>query len=298
MHTENRTVPWAGLILVAVAALLVLVPTWLRLADQLWHLEAYNHAPIILAIIGWIIWRQRGALVRAWRNHVIQTWETALAVVLVVAAAVLYAIGRSQNLPLFESVGHWLFFVGGTLLLLGWPGVRALWFAYLLFLFAIPVPGFLIMAATGSLKALISNAVEQGLYALGYPVARSGVVLSIGQYQLLVADACSGLNSLYSLSALGLVYVYLAAYPERWRNGWLLAAILPVAVIANFIRVLALVLVTYHFGDAAGQGFVHDFAGFFVFGVALLVLFLVDLLLGWIARRRRATVAPLQEAMA
>ncbi|WP_148715339.1 exosortase [Chitinolyticbacter meiyuanensis] len=296
MHTETRPVPVAGLAVLVVAALLVLVPTWLRLSDQLWHLEAYSHAPIILAIVAWICWRQRHALAQAWQSHRVQRWESVLAIGILVMATLFYIIGRSQNLPLFESVGHWFFFIGATLWLVGWPGVRALWFAYLLFLFAVPIPGFLIMAATGSLKALISSAVEQGLYAFGYPVARSGVVLTIGQYQLLVADACSGLNSLYSLAALGLVYVYLAAYPQRWRNGWLLAAILPVAVLANFIRVLALVLITYHYGDEAGQGFVHDFAGFFVFGVALVVLFLIDLLLGMIARRR-PTQAPLTEVM-
>jgi exosortase/archaeosortase family protein len=105
------------------------------------------------------------------------------------------------------------------------------------------------------------------------------VVLTIGQYQLLVADACSGLNSMFTLSALGFMYLYLLRYQSWLHNGLLLLSILPVAFCANIVRVVALVLITYHFGDAAGQSFMHGFSGIVLFVIAVLILFGVDALI-------------------
>ena len=126
------------------------------------------------------------------------------------------------------------------------------------------------------MKGLIANIVESILYAFGYPIARSGVILSIGQYQLQVADACSGLHSMFSLSALGTLFMYIMGRPSRLHNLVMLASILPIAFIANVIRVIALVLVTYYLGDEAGQGFLHGAAGMVLMLVALACFFCLD----------------------
>jgi exosortase len=115
-----------------------------------------------------------------------------------------------------------------------------------------------------------------------------GVMLSIGQYKLLVADACSGLNSMFSLSALGLLYLYLMKYRSWLHNGLLLLAVLPIAFAANVIRVMALVLITYYFGDEAGQGFAHAAAGMVLFVAALMLLMLFDVFLRLIFFRNRS----------
>ncbi len=144
----------------------------------------------------------------------------------------------------------------------------------------IPLPGFVVDAATGPLKQYISVIAEQVLYAAGYPIARSGVTLTVGPYQLLVADACSGLHSMFSLSAMGLLYLYLMQHTSTARNLIIMAAILPIAFVANIVRVMVLILVTYHMGDEAGQGFLHGFAGIMLFIIGLLFLFALD----WRAR--------------
>ena len=118
------------------------------------------------------------------------------------------------------------------------------------------------------------------LYSLGYPVGRSGVILTVGPYQLLVADACAGLNSMFTLEALGLLYMNLMHYTSLARNATLAVLLIPIAFAANIVRVMILVLVTYHLGDAAGQGFVHGFAGLVLFLVALVMMLAVDQLLG------------------
>jgi len=104
--------------------------------------------------------------------------------------------------------------------------------------------------------------------------------LSIGQYQMEVANACSGLNSMYSLSAIGILYLYLMRHSSGTRNVVLLLSLWPIAFAANIFRVIALVLITYYFGDAAGQGFFHGFAGIALFSIAIAMLFGLDYVLG------------------
>jgi exosortase len=142
--------------------------------------------------------------------------------------------------------------------------------------YLIPLPGIFVDAVTGPLKQYVSAIAEQLLYVAGYPIARSGVVLTIGQYQLLIADACSGLNSMFSISAIGLLYLYLMRYTNWLHNGLVLASLLPIAFCANIVRVVILVLVTYHFGDAAGQGFLHGLSGMMLFVVGLILILLLD----------------------
>jgi exosortase len=115
---------------------------------------------------------------------------------------------------------------------------------------------------------------------MNYPIARSGVMITIGQYQLLVADACSGLRSMFSLSAIGFLYIYLTEHKSFKRNLMLALSLIPIAFLANLIRVMVLILVTYHFGDAAGQGFIHDFAGLGIFVFSVLTLYSFDKFLG------------------
>jgi exosortase len=126
------------------------------------------------------------------------------------------------------------------------------------------------------------------LYGVGYPIAQSGVVISIGQYQLLVADACSGLHSMFSLAALGTLFMYIMGRKSRVHNAIMLASIIPIAFIANICRVIVLVLVTYHLGDAAGQGFLHGTAGFVLMGIALVIFFALDTVLARVMGRERA----------
>jgi exosortase len=139
---------------------------------------------------------------------------------------------------------------------------------------------------TVPLKAGVSYVVEVMMHALGYPIARSGVVLQVGQYQLLVADACAGLNSMFTLESLGLLYMNLMGYTSRLRNLLLAVLIIPISFCANVVRVVILVLVTFHFGDEAGQGFIHGFAGMLLFLVGLVLMLSVDHVVGRVLKER------------
>ena len=142
--------------------------------------------------------------------------------------------------------------------------------------------------SSGNHAIRIADIVESLLYIAGYPIARSGVILSIGPYQLQVADACSGLHSMFSLSALGTLFMYMMGRKTKLHMGIMLASILPIAFVANIVRVITLVLVTYYLGDEAGQGFLHGAAGIVLLLVALVLFFFLDLALDKVLPARRA----------
>jgi exosortase B len=259
-------------------------PTFYDLSNTIWRSEEHGHAPIVLAVVAWMLWQKRDALTASPSECATNAWPW----VLLGFGCLLYVVGRSQSIIIFE-IGSLIPILTSVLALQrGWSAVRIAAFPILFLVFIVPLPGPVLDALTGPLKQSVSLIAETGLHGLGYPIARSGVVLSIGQYQLLVADACSGLNSMFSLSALGLLYLHLLQHASRWRNALIVVSILPIAFVANIIRVMILVLVTYHFGEDAGQGVIHGAAGMVLFGIALSLFFGLDGALGLLLDRRKA----------
>lgn len=277
----SSSVPNGRHYLLLLAGILVLAgPTLWSLATLLWGKTDQEHGPILMAMFAWVLYREWPRL-QALPDHG-SRWGW----LLVVPALLAYVLGRSQQIWLLEIGAFIPLLAGCGLLSKGRAALRPLAFPLLILLFAIPLPGALVDLLTTGLKQYVSVVAENLLYFAGYPIARSGVTLTIGPYQLLVADACSGLNSLFSLFSVALLYLYMQGYTSRWRNLLLLLAIAPIAMLANVVRVMVLVLLTYYGGDALGQGFLHGVAGILLFAIALLVLFLFDAVLGVIFRRR------------
>lgn len=244
-------------------ALALYVPTYVTLANGAWNEEHNSHGPIVLLVIVWLFWRLRddiaalkeeGALLAGWA--------------LMACGLAIYVVGRALEFVYLDAFSQVPVATGAILVLYGWRGVRLLWFPLLYILFLVPLPGVIMDAATGALKQMVSVVSENLLYNMGYPITRSGVILAIGQYRMLVADACSGINSMYMLSALGTLFVYLTHH--NWiKTAVVICSIWPIAFVANIMRVIVLVLITYYLGDEAGQGFLHDFSGILLFGLAL-----------------------------
>jgi len=263
------------------------LPIYWWAANGIWQTDDQAHGAIILLVVGWLFWRQQQAILAAPREPAPVTGWAAFATGLLI-----YLVGRALNVSILELASQLPLILGILLILRGWPAVRAAWFPLIYIVFMVPLPGVFVDAVTGPLKQWISIIAENSLYAAGYPIARNGVMLSIGQYQLLVADACSGLHSMFSLSGLGVLYMYFAARRSLVHNGILLVSILPIAFLANIVRVMVLVLVTYYLGDEAGQGFLHGAAGMVLLLVALAILFGLDTLLSSLVRPRPAAAAP------
>lgn len=251
------------------------LPSYFMLAKTVWQSDEQGHGPIILAVTLWLMWQRRNEF---WALPDAQPPMAAW--VLLVVGMAGYVVGRSQQVDTIEVLSHLPIAAAALMLLKGWPGLR--WGTFFLFflLFMVPLPGLVVQTITTPLKIVVSHVGEALMYGMGYPVARSGVILYVGQYQLLVADACAGLNSMFTLEALGLLYMNLMNYTSVRRNALLAVLIIPIAFVANVIRVMVLVLVTYHFGDEAGQGFVHGFAGMLLFIIALTMMLIVDNIIG------------------
>ncbi|MCK2086855.1 EpsI family protein [Thauera aromatica] len=210
---------------------------------------------------------------------------TLLGSVLLMLGGSAYAVGHSQKVELITVSGCILLMAGAIAWTGGLQALRQLRFPLVFWSLSLPYPGWLVDRLTSPMKLWVSQGTEAVLYALGYPVARSGVVLAIGPYQLLVADACSGLNSLIFLVALGLLYLHLTGPRPAWHRVVMGLALLPLALLANGVRVFILMLLTYYFGDAVGQSYWHDLAGVMLFATGFLSLLALDALLGWIGPR-------------
>ena len=263
--------PWA-LALGGFAAMYVPVYWWA--AANIWQSDEQAHGALVLLVVLWLFWGVRRQIA-ALPDASVPAWGWPLFAV----GLLVYFVGRMIGISIFEF-GSQPFIVAGILLLLkGRRAIRIAWFPLVYFVFMIPLPDILVDAVTGPLKQWISAVVVEFLYRAGYPISRSGVVLTIGQYQMLVADACSGLHSMYSLTALGTLFMYIMARASRLHNAIMLASILPIAFVANIVRVIALVLITYHLGDEAGQGFLHGTAGMVLMFVSLIFFFLLDAVL-------------------
>jgi len=279
--------PW----LIAGAGLLALfVPTFWDLMHGIWSTDQQGHGPIVLGIGLWLLWR-KWPEVRALPSQPARGTGWPVFVI----GLLLYLVGRSQDILLFE-VGALIWLLAAiTLLLSGARAMRHLWFGLFFLLFMIPLPGAVVDALTQPMKLAVSYVAEFVLHGVGYPISRTGVVLQVGQYQLLVADACAGLHTLFTLEALGLLYLNLVRHESVARNVALATLIVPISFTANVIRVMVLTLITYHFGDEAGQGFLHGFAGMVLFMAALLLIIGTDSVLRWLLASR-TTAAPSQAA--
>ena len=277
---------------IMVGLALLYLPSLYDLFTGIWARDDQFHGPIVLAISLWLLQRNWAAMEVAARDAKPSLWGWPV----VVLALLMYALGRSQAIGIFE-VGSVIWLLAGMLLLLrGTAGLKAQWFALFFMLFMVPLPAQVVDLVTMPMKMAVSYVAENILYAVGYPIGRNGVVLQIGQYMLLVADACAGLHTLLTLEALGLLYLNLVRRDSVFRNIMLAILIVPISFTANVIRVMALSLITYHFGNEAGQGFLHGFAGMVLFLSALLLIISFDSALQFFERLRKGRAPIPQKA--
>ena len=260
--------------------LAIIVPTMIAVARESWSTEQGAHGPIVLATGIWLVLQLRREFVPLIRPG--RLWLT-LAMLIPILA--IYVVARITTTLELEGIALYFSLV---VIFYGYCGsrvMRMLWFPTLYFIFLFPPPDSLVATLTQPLKLNISRAAVALLDACGMMIARKGVIIQVNQYDILVAAACAGLNSIISLSAIGLFYIYVR-HNANWRYALLLMlVIIPVAVLANFVRVLMLILITAFFGDAWAQGFLHGFAGMVMFAVALLSIFGIDRLAEPIRRR-------------
>jgi exosortase len=264
-----------------IAAFAILaVPTAATLGNQTWSTETGAQGPLVLCTGAWLLWR----LTPEFRERAEpgSSWLTAL---VLIPSLLLYVAGWAYDFITFEVAGV---YGVGLAMLQARLGVKLMirnWFPFLYLASVIPPPEYILVHMTAPLKQFVSQVSTEWLAAFGLPVARQGVTIFVAQYQLLVEDACSGMNSIIGIIAITLLYVYLTR-GSSWRYSLLLTLLaVPIAIVANILRIMTLILLTYNFGDRVAQGFLHYTAGFFLFAMALLLVFALDRLFGVIGNR-------------
>ena len=270
--------------ILAIAGWLALFgPVYIDYAGGAWTREENGHAPFLLAICAGAAW---AILTGKTSFSLASKAEFVVGVIMLVAGLSVYAIGRAGEIDVMTSAAQLPIAVGVVVSVFGWRGARRLWFPLAMLFYLIVWPGWAIDAATAPLKRFVSASVSEMLFASGLPVAHTGAIISAGPYELLVADACAGLNSLIALTAVGAVYLYVARRQSWKTNLAVVLAMAPIAILANILRVALLVLITYYWGYDAGQSFLHETAGLLMFAIALLGVFVVDAVAARIWERR------------
>lgn len=264
-----------GLMAVLLGLAALFVPTYMQLHHEVWDQDVHGHGPLVLAVSLWLLWHDRHRIFEGEPQSV-----PVLGFGVLMLGLLVHVFGHSQSINMLTTLAQPVVFAAALLLLHGTGALRRAWFPLFFMLFMVPFPEVVVQTITQPLKHAVSVVVENTLHWAGYPIGRAGVTLSIGPYQLLVADACSGMNSLLTLESLGLLYMRLMNYQSKARNVFLALAIIPTSFVANVARVIILVLVTYYFGDEAGQGFVHSFSGLVLFAISLVSIYLLDRLAG------------------
>ena len=256
-------------LMIGVAA--ILLPTMIEVGQFNWTTEQGGHGPIVMAIGLWLLWREvkSSSAPRKPGNAVIGS----LALIGLLAV---YLVSRITGILEIEALAMYGALIVGAYMLFGGAMIRSVWFPLLYLALTLPPPDSVVAAVTQPIKIAISEWAVSLLYALGYPIASSGVMIQIAQFELLVAAACAGLNSIISLGAICLFYGYLRHRTNLLAFVVIALSVIPIAVFSNFIRVIILILITYYLGEAAAQGFLHDFAGLTMFAVALLSVFVID----------------------
>lgn len=282
VHPHGAALTFPAWLVPALGIAALVLPTLWSLAGEYWSTDNGAHGPIILLTGAWLVWRERQRI-RFRPGSISASWLVALLPPLLA----LYVYGRVFSVLFLESSALYLTLVLLAFFYWGVPIMRRIWFAVLYLAFLIKPPSGLVAELTQPLKIWISEVAVSLLHFLGYPIGNSGVAIQIAQYELLVQQACAGLGSIFTLFAIGLLYLHLTNPGGKLRGALLIAGTLPIAVLANLVRVIVLILLTYHAGNGVAQGFAHDLAGVATFVFAMLGMLALDGLLGFIAARRR-----------
>lgn len=265
---------------IVIGLLALYLPTYQTAFQQLWVHQDQAHGPIVLIVVLFLFWQKR----HFFSPKSTQQASPILGGITLILGLLCYVAGRSQDIFILDLGSQIFVFAGIFLLTRGFSLLKALWFPLFFIIFMLPFP---LDSITLPMKMAVSYVTENILFWLGYPIAREGVILQIGQYQLLVADACAGMHTLISLEALGLLYLSLVKHDSLIRNITLTLLIIPISFTANVFRVITLTLITYYFGDEVGQGFVHGFAGIFLFFIALIFIMAVDSMLQYFVKTKQ-----------
>jgi exosortase A len=243
-----------------------LVADWISLPD-------FSHGFLIPFVSLYLLWQRADELEK------IQPAPSNLGLPVVIFGLFLLVVGNLASESFTMRVSFLIVLAGIILFLLGRQYLKALAFPICYLIFMIPIPSILLQKITFPMQLFASRVATFSLQMLDIPVLREGNVIQLAQTTLEVAEACSGIRSLISLLALGVIFAY---FTQRtlWKQVVLVIACFPIAILVNALRVSATGILAHYYGIEMAQGFFHEFSGFLLFAAAFALMFAVGYALG------------------
>jgi exosortase len=237
-----------------------------RLASDWWNDPNFSHGFFVPAFSAYVIWQSR-------RRYSALPPNPSWFGLAIIAGALGILIAGVLGAEFFLSRSSFAFLLAGLVIyFLGWSHFRAAFFPWACLFLMIPIPTIIFNQIAFPLQLLASELASSLLTLLGVPVLREGNIIQLPAMSLEVAQACSGIRSLVSLGTLAIIYGYFLEPKVFWRAVLAFAA-LPIAILANGLRIVGTGLLVHYWDPAKAEGFFHAFAGWVVFVLALAMLF-------------------------
>jgi exosortase len=262
----RRILVVAGFLL---AFVLLFWPTFVWMAERFnTHDSFYSHGWLVPAASAWLIWQRRERLLTT--AHHPNGWGLAL----LMPSLLVHVVATWLDLHVLSGLAMLGALWGLVWTCWGWRTLSCLRAPLLFLLFMVPLPSILLIAISFKMKLMAAWMAAKLVSFVGIPVAQAGSTLHLpGGLAVVVDDTCSGLRSLISLLALSTLWTSLMPPASaRWKKWLLTASSMPIALVANMVRIVSLVVLCAIYGPQVAAGFIHYGSGIVVFGVAILAL--------------------------
>lgn len=260
----NRAIVW-----LAVAAIGTIPFYWLGYESLVaaWSRPEYSYGPIVPFITAYMALRE-------YKHRPIQISDGSrwFGICVVLFAVVLGILGNVTEIADFVTYSL-IFAIGGLVLTIAGTreGLR-FWPGWLHLFFMLPLPTIVYWQASTALQFLSSQIGVGVIKAVGIPVLLDGNVIDLGTYQLLVAEACSGLRYLFPLLSFGWLFAVLYTGP-RWHRVILFFSTVPITVLMNSFRIAMIGVLVKYYGIGQAEGFLHVFEGWIIFITCIIALY-------------------------
>ncbi|HEV3436292.1 MAG TPA: exosortase/archaeosortase family protein [Gemmata sp.] len=272
-----RSSNWIAAAVVLLAALAFAYKPLFEESYRNWLKPDYSHGflvPLFSAYLIYRSWPESPRKIR-WPN----LWGLAF---LVVGLAIFLIIGSlNYAKEWIQGLSLVINLCGVVVLLGGWSALKWAWPAVAFLIFMFPLPYKVEIALGGYLQKIAAMGSEFVLQTIGYPTYREGVILHVKDRPLEIEKACNGLSMLLTFVALSVGMAIVVKRPWLDRILLLVAAI-PVAILANVIRISLTGVLYSEGGKELGDKVFHDFAGWMMMPIALVILWLGLKVLDWV----------------
>ncbi len=281
-ETTIRGTAWvqAGLLSVLIGFLYYSILA--HLVGDWWRDPNFSHGFLVPAFSAFIVWRDRRQLAALPREP---AWSGLAIIIGALAMLIVGVLGAE----FFLSRCSFVFLLAGLIVFFqGWRHFRLVLFPWAFLFFMIPIPAIIFNQIAFPLQFLAARLADSLLTLFGVPVLREGNIIQLPTVTLEVAEACSGIRSLMSLGALAVIYGYFLE-PRILGRVLLALSAIPIAVVANGMRVMGTGLAGYYWDPEKAEGFFHEFSGWVIFVISLALLLALHAVLRWVWRPRAAT---------